>query len=132
MNWTEDTTTVQFLSDDDQGSYYFVGAIVALGSAIFCALNNILTAKIVRFYWSFIGLSAFYFWPTFREMWFQSMFSCFTWDSWVCLWPFPANLWMTKTDFSLLPSLRLLPLIGALPRQLHSMVSLASFVPPDL
>ena len=50
MNWTEDETTVQFLSDDDQGSYYFVGAIVALGSAIFCALNNILTAKIVSLY----------------------------------------------------------------------------------
>ena len=48
-NWTTDTsspTNFEF-STESAGDYYFIGAIIALSSAIFSALYNIVIAKLV-------------------------------------------------------------------------------------
>jgi hypothetical protein len=47
-NWT-DITPAKFHYIPDQNEYYFVGAIIALSSAIFSAINNIVIAKLVSF-----------------------------------------------------------------------------------
>ena len=48
VNWT-DLVPAEFQYVPDPGDYYFVGAIIALSSAIFSASNNIVIAKIVSY-----------------------------------------------------------------------------------
>ena len=40
-------STYDVIQDAEEGDLYFVGAIIALSSAIFSAANNIVVAKIV-------------------------------------------------------------------------------------
>ena len=49
VNWTDeskDSTQFEYVSES-VGNYYFIGAIIALSSAVFSALNNIVIAKLV-------------------------------------------------------------------------------------
>ena len=63
VNWTN-LIPAQFQYEPDAGDYYFIGAIIALSSAIFSASNNIVIAKIGKeipitvqlFYIGFFGL----------------------------------------------------------------------------
>ena len=49
VNWTDELMPNKFeYMTESAGDYYFVGAIIALSSAIFSASNNIVIAKLVR------------------------------------------------------------------------------------
>ena len=47
-------STFDVIQDAEEGDLYFVGAIIALSSAIFSAANNIVVAKIVSVFLIFI------------------------------------------------------------------------------
>ena len=49
VNWTDvsrNSNQFEYVSES-VGNYYFIGAIIALSSAVFSALNNIVIAKLV-------------------------------------------------------------------------------------
>ena len=48
-NWTENSANFEYMTESS-GDLYFVGAIIALCSAIFSALYNIVIAKLVSFF----------------------------------------------------------------------------------
>ena len=49
VNWTDMSIPTHFeYLTESAGDYYFIGAIIALSSAIFSASNNIVIAKLVR------------------------------------------------------------------------------------
>ena len=50
-------STFDVIQDAEEGDLYFVGAIIALSSAIFSAANNIVVAKIVSVFLRFIYLN---------------------------------------------------------------------------
>ena len=51
VNWTDTSSTYTHYEavKESAGDYYFVGAIIALSSAIFSASNNIVIAKLASF-----------------------------------------------------------------------------------
>ena len=57
VNWTDMSIPTHFeYLTESAGDYYFIGAIIALSSAIFSASNNIVIAKLVRTMNSLLGL----------------------------------------------------------------------------
>ena len=48
-NWTENSVDFEYMTESS-GDLYFVGAIIALSSAIFSALYNIVIAKLVSLF----------------------------------------------------------------------------------
>ena len=51
-NWTSNSVDFEYMTESS-GDLYFVGAIIALCSAIFSALYNIVIAKLVSFFKNF-------------------------------------------------------------------------------